>query len=56
MADQFIVSAGGGAGLRLARGEHVRIIDIEGGQSGVQVQRCRADHAVGLRDPGCGMS
>ncbi len=28
------VRAGGGAGFRLARGQHVRIIDPEGGQSG----------------------
>ena len=34
MPDNLIVPAGGGAGLRLTRGSHVRIIDIEGGQSG----------------------
>ena len=28
------VPAAGGAGLRLARGEHLRIIDVEGGHSG----------------------
>jgi uncharacterized protein YcgI (DUF1989 family) len=33
MAKQ-IVPAASGAGLRLARGEHLRIIDIEGGQTG----------------------
>jgi Domain of unknown function (DUF1989) len=34
MTQRQIVPAGGGAGLRLARGEHVRLIDIEGGQTG----------------------
>jgi len=34
MATRQIVPAAGGAGLRLARGEHLRIIDIEGGQTG----------------------
>jgi uncharacterized protein len=34
MAEKFIVSAGGGAGLRLKREERLRIIDIEGGQTG----------------------
>ena len=29
-----IIAAGGGGGLRLARGEHLRLIDIEGGQTG----------------------
>jgi hypothetical protein len=32
--EKFIVSAGGEAGLRLTRGEQLRIIDIEGGQTG----------------------
>jgi uncharacterized protein YcgI (DUF1989 family) len=34
MVEKFIVSAGGGAGLRLKHGEQLRIIDIEGGQTG----------------------
>ena len=34
MAKQQLVPAAGGAGLRLARGEHLRIIDLEGGQTG----------------------
>ena len=34
MAKRQIVPAAGGAGLRLARGEHLRIIDLEGGQTG----------------------
>jgi uncharacterized protein YcgI (DUF1989 family) len=34
MAERLIVPAGGGAGLRLKRGERLRIIDIEGGQTG----------------------
>jgi uncharacterized protein YcgI (DUF1989 family) len=34
MAERIVISAGGGAGLRLARGEQLRIIDPEGGQSG----------------------
>src|SRR5690349_12488153 len=34
MAERIIVPAGGGASLRLARGQHLRIIDTEGGQSG----------------------
>jgi uncharacterized protein YcgI (DUF1989 family) len=29
-----IVAPGGGAGVKLARGEHLRLIDIEGGQTG----------------------
>ena len=29
-----VVAPGGGAGVRLARGEHLRLIDIEGGQTG----------------------
>lgn len=29
-----IIAPGGGAGLKLARGEHLRLIDIEGGQTG----------------------
>ena len=34
MAKLQLVPAAGGAGLRLARGEHLRIIDLEGGQTG----------------------
>lgn len=34
MAEKQIVPAGGGSGLRLGRGEQLRIIDIEGGQTG----------------------
>src|SRR5215813_7014831 len=34
MPDRRLVSAGGGAGLRLQRGEQLRIIDIDGGQTG----------------------
>jgi len=34
MATQHIVSPGGGAGFKLARGAHIRLIDIEGGQTG----------------------
>ena len=34
MPEQFIVPAGGGAGLRLKHGESLRVIDIEGGQTG----------------------
>jgi uncharacterized protein YcgI (DUF1989 family) len=34
MARRQLVPAAGGAGLRLARGEHLRIIDLEGGQTG----------------------
>ena len=34
MGARQVIPAGGGAGLRLKRGEHVRIIDPEGGQSG----------------------
>jgi uncharacterized protein len=34
MPEKLIVSAGCGAGLRLERGEQLRIIDIEGGQTG----------------------
>jgi uncharacterized protein YcgI (DUF1989 family) len=34
MGERCVVAAGGGFGLRLACGEHLRIIDIEGGQSG----------------------
>ncbi len=33
-ANRQVVPAAGGAGLRLATGEHLRIIDIEGGQTG----------------------
>jgi len=34
MAERLLVPAGGGAGLRLKRGEQLRVIDIEGGQTG----------------------
>jgi uncharacterized protein YcgI (DUF1989 family) len=34
MAERHVVSAGGGAGLKLARGQSLRIIDPEGGQTG----------------------
>ena len=34
MVERHLIAAGGGAGLRLARGQHLRIIDPEGGQSG----------------------
>jgi len=34
MTQRHIVPAGGGTGVRLARGEHLRLIDIEGGQTG----------------------
>ncbi len=34
MATRQLVPAAGGAGLRLARGEQLRIIDTEGGQTG----------------------
>jgi hypothetical protein len=34
MSEQFIVPAAGGAGLRLEHGECLRVIDIEGGQTG----------------------
>jgi uncharacterized protein YcgI (DUF1989 family) len=34
MSGRLIVPAGGGAGLRLKRGQELRIIDIEGGQTG----------------------
>ena len=34
MVERHLIAAGGGAGLRLARGQHLRIIDLEGGQSG----------------------
>ena len=34
MATRQLVPAAGGVGLRLARGEQLRIIDIEGGQTG----------------------
>src|SRR5688572_13992361 len=34
MAKRQLVPAAGGAGLRLARGENLRIIDLEGGQTG----------------------
>lgn len=34
MADMLFVAAGRGAGLRLKRGERLRVIDVEGGQTG----------------------
>jgi uncharacterized protein YcgI (DUF1989 family) len=34
MAERRLVAAGGGTGLRLKHGEQLRIIDIEGGQTG----------------------
>jgi uncharacterized protein len=34
MANRQIIAPGGGGGLKLARGEHLRLIDIEGGQTG----------------------
>ena len=34
MVERIVIPAGGGTGLRLARGEQLRIIDPEGGQSG----------------------
>ncbi|HJY40520.1 MAG TPA: urea carboxylase-associated family protein [Steroidobacteraceae bacterium] len=34
MTQRHIVPAGGGAGVRLARGAQLRLIDIEGGQTG----------------------
>jgi len=34
MNNRQLVPAAGGTGVRLARGEHLRIIDIEGGQTG----------------------
>jgi uncharacterized protein YcgI (DUF1989 family) len=34
MSEKLIVPAGGGAGLRLKRAQELRIIDIEGGQTG----------------------
>jgi hypothetical protein len=34
MPEKFFVPAGGGAGLRLEHGECLRVIDIEGGQTG----------------------
>jgi uncharacterized protein len=34
MTERMVVPAGGGAGLRIKRGEQLRIIDIEGGQTG----------------------
>jgi len=34
MPEKLIVPAGGGAGLRLEHGESLRVIDIEGGQTG----------------------
>ena len=34
MTQRHIVPASGGAGVRLARGAHLRLIDIEGGQTG----------------------
>jgi uncharacterized protein YcgI (DUF1989 family) len=43
MPDKFIVPAGGGVGLRLKHGESLRVIDIEGGQTGDLVA-FSADH------------
>jgi uncharacterized protein YcgI (DUF1989 family) len=34
MLERHFITAGGGAGLRLARGQELRVIDPEGGQSG----------------------
>jgi uncharacterized protein YcgI (DUF1989 family) len=34
MTQRHIVPASGGSGVRIARGEHLRLIDIEGGQTG----------------------
>lgn len=34
MTQRHTVPAGSGAGVRLARGQHLRLIDIEGGQTG----------------------
>jgi uncharacterized protein len=34
MVTRHIVSPGGGVGVKLARGAHIRLIDIEGGQTG----------------------
>jgi uncharacterized protein len=34
MPEMLVVPAGGGKGLRLKRGEQLRIVDIEGGQTG----------------------
>jgi uncharacterized protein len=34
MAEMLVVPAGGGTGLRLKSGEHLRIVDTEGGQTG----------------------
>ena len=34
MTEKLVVPAGGGVGLRLKRGEHLRIIDVMGGQTG----------------------
>ena len=34
MAERNIVPASSGVGLRLARGQHLRVIDVEGGQTG----------------------
>jgi uncharacterized protein len=42
MMERRIIPAAGGVGLRLARGERLRVIDIEGGQSG-DVFACSAD-------------
>ncbi|MET0555953.1 MAG: urea carboxylase-associated family protein, partial [Vicinamibacteria bacterium] len=33
-AERQVIPAGGGAGLRLSRGQRLRIIDPEGGQTG----------------------
>jgi uncharacterized protein len=34
MVTRHIIAPGSGAGVKLARGEHLRLIDIEGGQTG----------------------
>jgi len=34
MVTRHIIAAASGAGVKLARGEHLRLIDIEGGQTG----------------------
>src|SRR5581483_5520102 len=34
MAERQLIPAAAGVGLRLARGEHLRIVDVEGGQTG----------------------
>jgi uncharacterized protein len=34
MVTRHVIAPGSGAGVKLARGEHIRLIDIEGGQTG----------------------